>query len=180
MPADSDNPGDAPLAGRPTPRKRRYPAFQRWRVEATVLIHTIVATAEQIVAAQDWGDGPVVRATALDRLLHLLEHSEGCPSISEVARGLQISRQAAHPLVVAAARDGLVELLRHPEDRRIVQTRLTPPGRSLLAARRTRESAWVIVLLNGLDVRQIVGLTRALDVIRTRLRHDARDRGGLR
>jgi DNA-binding MarR family transcriptional regulator len=89
---------------------------------------------------------------------------------------MRISRQAAHELVRESATAEVIELLTNPYDRRLVQVRLTPLGRSILTNWRGGETSWVIALLNGLDTRAIRATTHILYVIRQRLVRNERER----
>jgi DNA-binding MarR family transcriptional regulator len=91
-------------------------------------------------------------------------------------RTMRISRQAAHELVHEVATAELIELLTSPDDRRLVQVRLTPLGRSFLANWRAGEALWVVALLNGLDTHAIRTTTHILYVIRQRLVRNERER----
>ncbi len=88
-------------------------------------------------------------------LLDALERSPYCCSISDAARLLGVSRQTAHEVANKAELAGAVELLRNPDDRRIVQLLLTRGGRAVLASARAAEASRVGVLLNGLDSRSV-------------------------
>ena len=147
-----------------------------WEREATVLIHEILATAERLAAARDGAGRRIMRAEADAKLLAAIARSHGCPSISDLARALRISRQAAHRLVSSAARAGRVNLCPNVDDRRILQVELTAVGRALLNAERSTEASWVITLLNGLDRREIARIAEVLAVIRRRLARAEWDR----
>jgi DNA-binding MarR family transcriptional regulator len=88
---------------------------------------------------------------------------------------MRTSRQTAHALVRAVAAIGLIELLTNPDDRRLVQVRLTPLGRAALADWQAGEALWVITLLNGLDTHAIRATTHILYVIRQRLARNERE-----
>jgi DNA-binding MarR family transcriptional regulator len=155
---------------------RIKPRRDLWVVEGVALIGEIIAAAERLGAARD-ADGALIRRTdAQWRMLRVVGDAWGRLSISDVGRKLRISRQAAHNVVVAAARHGLVELDTNRHDRRLVQVELTREGRTELAAAAACERAWAITLLNGLAVRDMRATTHILRVIRQRLVRDERTR----
>jgi DNA-binding MarR family transcriptional regulator len=156
--------------------RRQRPDPRSWRFEATALVDEIIATGARLTAARQDGGDPILRADAEWRLLRALERTSYCLSISDVGRAMRISRQAAHELVRAVEAKGLIELLMNPDDRRLVQVRLTPLGRATLADWRAGEALWVIALLNGLDKREICATTHILYVIRQRLVRNERER----
>ncbi len=89
---------------------------------------------------------------------------------------LRISRQAAREIAHDAVRVGYLELHSNPQDRRILQLRLTPCGSAVLRATQTREAAWVIALLNGLGTREIAATAHVLRVLERRLVRAERER----
>ena len=147
-----------------------------WQLAETELIHEIVATAERTASARGLGGERILRTDALWSLLVALERSYYCCSVSDVARLLGIRRQAAHETARRAELVGAVDLLKNPDDRRIVQIVLTRAGRSRLATARSAERSWARVLLNGLEVRQMGATAHDLRVIRHRLLRDERER----
>ena len=82
---------------------------------------------------------------------------------------LRISRQAVREIAHDAERVGYLELHSNPQDRRILQLRLTPCGSAVLRATQAREAAWVIALLNGLGTREIEATAHVLRVLERRL-----------
>jgi DNA-binding MarR family transcriptional regulator len=155
--------------------RRQFPDPRSWRFEATALVDEIIATGARLTAARQEGGDPILRADAEWRLLRALERTSYCLSISDVARTMRISRQTAHELVRSVAAADLIELLTNPDDRRLVQVRLTSHGRATLADWRAGEALWVIALLNGLDKREIRATTHMLYVIRQRLVRNERE-----
>jgi DNA-binding MarR family transcriptional regulator len=154
---------------------RTVRARDRWRVSATELLEEIVSAAERIGAAHSAFGAPIFPTNAEARLLRTLEKSRYCLSLADVARALRISRQAAQQLAHAAVATGRVELEPNPDDRRILQAFLTPAGRAWLKATSAAQRTWLIVLLNGLDDRQMATTSHVLRVIRQRLERDARE-----
>jgi DNA-binding MarR family transcriptional regulator len=162
------------------PRLRRQrPDPRTWRFEATALVDEIIATGACLSAARDDSGASIRRTDAQWRLLCTLERTSYCLSISDIGRAMRISRQAAHALVSEVATAELIELLTNPDDRCLVQVRLTPLGRSILASWRRGEASWVIALLNGLDTHTIRATTHILYVIRQRLVRNEREQVAL-
>jgi DNA-binding MarR family transcriptional regulator len=156
--------------------RRQRPDLRSWRFEAAALVDEIIATGARLSGARQEGGDSILRADAEWRLLRALERTSYRLSISDVGRELRMSRQAAHELVRSVAAKDLIELLTNPDDRRLVQVRLAPLGRAMLADWRAGEALWVITLLNGLDRRTIRATTHILYVIRQRLVRNERER----
>lgn len=74
------------------------------------------------------------------------------------------------------ARDGDVEVLPNPDDRRILQVFLIARGRSALARARQRRSSWLAELLLGLARHELRAIIHVIRVIRHRLLRDERNR----
>jgi DNA-binding MarR family transcriptional regulator len=139
------------------------------------LIDEIVAAAERIAAARSPSGLPIYRTDALFSLLRVIDRSDYCCAIADAARLLGISRQRAHVIARDAERGGAIEVLPNPHDRRILQLQLTRAGHAALAAARAAESAWLAVLLLGLDEHRLAATTHVLRTIRHRLRRDERE-----
>ena len=153
-------------------RKRnapRQPLFREYHVEATAFLHEIVRTADCLQEAKSFDGEPALFFGARWRLLRAIERCGGAPGISDCARLLRISRQAARELAIKAAQRGVVELLTAPDDRRVIQVVLTPAGRSALERQCMPQFAWVFTLLNGLDEDVMHETHHVLEVIRRRL-----------
>ena len=71
----------------------------------------------------------------------------------------------------------LVDLLPNPDDRRIIQIKLTSAARAQLTAAKAREAQWVAELCLGLEVREIRRLAHIVRVIRQRLMRNAKRLG---
>ena len=115
-------------------RERRRRLSKALRAEEAAFIQAIAATATLLREARGVGGEPVYPTDARHDLLAALERIGGWPSISELARALRVSKQAAREQVIGAARAGLLELLPDPHDRRSIQVGLTAGGKRLLAA----------------------------------------------
>ena len=156
-------------------RERRRYAGKLWRNEAVKFIREIAATAELMQKARGDDGELVFRTDARYRLLSALERIGGDPSISELARMLRISKQAARQGVIVAARAGLLELLPDPFDRRSIRIALTPRARHALASAHACEFSWVIALLSGLGTREMRLVAHVHRVIRRRLQRNERE-----
>lgn len=174
--------------GRPLPRRQEpsRPARKTharpksrpdgWLIEAVVLIHEITAVADRIAAARDFDGTHVAAADTQSRMLRALGRSSRRLSMSDVARRLCISRQAARNVIIAASNSGLLDLDTNPHDRRVIQVELTARARAELRVAQVREKSWALELLNGLDVRTMRGTSHILRVIRQRLVRNERTR----
>jgi len=108
-------------------------------------------------------------------VLVTVAESPYCLAIADVARAVGVRRQAAHRLVYEAVRAGVIELVPHPQDRRLLQVAVTPEGRRELAAARIAEHVWLTTLLSGLGDHELKATIHVVKVIRQRLERDARD-----
>ena len=151
------------------------PALTAWRNAAFDLRREITATAEAIADARSVHGEQIIRTDAPWRVVEAVAHSHYCLAIADVARVLGVARQTAHPFVHAAARQGFLELMPNPHDRRILQLLLTPRGKAELAVADRRESSWLNALLNGLGDRDMAVTAHVLRIIRQRLQRDARE-----
>ena len=155
--------------------RRRGAPFVERRLAEHDLIDEITTAAERIAAARDWNAEPVYRTDGVWRVLVTVAKSPYCLAIADVARAVGVRRQAAHRLVYEAVRAGVIELVPHPQDRRLLQVAVTPEGRRELAAARIAEQAWLATLLNGLGEHELKATLRVVRVIRQRLERDARE-----
>jgi DNA-binding MarR family transcriptional regulator len=120
-------------------------------IEANIFLHEIVATAERLKSARAFDGATPLRFDRRYELLRAIERCGGCPSFSDLARSLRVTRQAARQLILAADSAGVVELFPDPHDRRVLQVALTQAGRRMLEAGKLPESGWLFTLLNGLE-----------------------------
>ena len=164
---------DTPWNARGSTRARR----NRWSPsrDAREMIHEITLTAERISEARHWDGELIFRSDARWSLLRAIERAWGCPSISDLGRMLRISRQAAYELVRKAELASQVELVTNHDDRRILQVLLAPGSKSMLKGAAHREAEWALVLLNGLDAREVSRIVNVLRVIRQRLAQNQRE-----
>jgi DNA-binding MarR family transcriptional regulator len=71
--------------------------------------------------------------------------------VSAVSRELGISVSAATQIADRLQRAGMVERIRHPEDRRVRGLSLTPHGREAMQARRQRRVERIQAALGGIS-----------------------------
>jgi DNA-binding MarR family transcriptional regulator len=147
-------------------RRRRLRALQ---IDCMSYLDQIVATARAIEEARDLECQDIAPTPAQRALLRALARTRRSMGISDAARVLRISRQAARAVVLSAARTGLVELSTHPEDRRMLLIGLSSGAQQSLDAARDDELRWAMEILHGLDERVMRETEHVLDVIRQRL-----------
>jgi DNA-binding MarR family transcriptional regulator len=135
----------------------------------------ITNAARRIAEARDLFGEPVFRTDGVWRVLTTVARSSYCLAIADLGRALGVSKQVAHRLAHAAALAHVVELAPNPQDKRILQARLTPRGRAELAAAKTAEAIWLTTLLNGLGDHELAAAAHVVTVIRQRLERDARE-----
>jgi DNA-binding MarR family transcriptional regulator len=150
-------------------RERRRWLSKALRDEQSEFIRGITATATLLQRARDALGEPIYPADARYNLLASLQRIGGWPSISELARALRVSKQAARQQVIGAARVGLLELLPDPRDRRSIQVGLTVSGTLELATVQARQFKLVATLVTGLEGRDMRLVAHVLRVIRERL-----------
>jgi DNA-binding MarR family transcriptional regulator len=155
-------------------RRRSAPLEQRCVTEHD-LIDEITSAAQRIGEARGWNAEPVYRTDGVWRVLATVAKSPYCLAIADVARAVGVRKQAAHRLVHEAVRAGAIELVPHPQDRRLLQVVVTPQGRRELAAARIAEQVWLATLLNGLGDHELRATVLVVRVIRQRLERDARE-----
>jgi DNA-binding MarR family transcriptional regulator len=100
--------------------------------------------------------------------LHVMSMLErhGAMTMSRIADALDVSFSNATGLVDRMVERGLVERLRHDEDRRVVHVGLTEAGRAVLADIEVFQGDAVGRILDQLDQDQLERLTTALDDLR--------------
>jgi len=89
----------------------------------------------------------------------------GVTTLGDLARAEQVRPPTMSRLVAGLVRDGLMEAVRDPEDRRVQRIRATAKGRTLLEAGRARRVRRLARDLERLDPRDYSSLTGALGVI---------------
>jgi len=155
-------------------RRRGGPLEQR-RFAEHDLIDEITSAAQRIAEARDWNGESVYRTDGVWRVLATVAKSPYCLAIADVARAVGVRKQAAHRLVHEAERAEVIELVPHPQDRRLLQVVVTPKGRRELAAARIAAQAWLTTLLIGLGDHELKATLHVVSVIRQRLERDARE-----
>lgn len=93
----------------------------------------------------------------------------GSMTLAELARRMRVTAGNVTGLVTRAARDGLVERHRDPEDRRAWRVRATPKGERAFREAERRHAARVARLLAPLTKSELASLTRLLERVRLRL-----------
>ena len=142
--------------------------------DAAAFLYGILETADRLKTARDFSGEPALRFDRRWTLLRAVERCGGCPTFSDVARLLRVTRQSARVLILAAEKAGVVELFPDSHDRRALQVALTSAGRGLLEAHRLPAVTWLFTLLNGLEPERMRATVHVLAVIRQRLeRYDA-------
>jgi DNA-binding MarR family transcriptional regulator len=144
-------------------------------LEATSFLFEIINAADCLRDAKTFTADPALCLEPRWRLLRAIERCGGAPTLSDLGRLLKISRQGAREQALPLVQDGLLELFRPPDDRRVWQVMLTPKGRRALERQRTPDTVWMFTLLNGLDPRTMRATQHVLRVIRLRLEGYARD-----
>ena len=150
-------------------RARAQRLARSQHVEATAFLYDIVATAERLKSARAFDGSTPLRFDRNYELLLAIERCGGCPSFSDLARLIRVTRQSARKLILAAEQFGLVELFPDPDDRRVLQVAMTPSGRRVLEAGKLPDSGWVFTLLSGLEPATMRATGNALRAIRQRL-----------
>ncbi len=84
-------------------------------------------------------------------VLAALDRAPDGLSMGQLSRALLVSNGNVTALVQALVRDGLIESLPSPTDRRAAVVRLTPAGSAAFRAQAARHHALVGALLGGLD-----------------------------
>jgi DNA-binding MarR family transcriptional regulator len=133
------------------------------------LFSEIRSTASCLRAAQY----AIVREFGLNEkrwlLLVTIKKSNCFLSISDLARAMRISRQAAHRLSLRLAAAGFVELLPNRDDRRILQIDLTARGKSVIAQIRDQFAESAISFAATQDERTMNATAEVLSGIRVGL-----------
>lgn len=98
-------------------------------------------------------------------LLFGLSHG-GQMSARELAYAADVSPATATEMLDSLAAAGLVERTRSEQDKRIVLTSLTPRGKSLVEARRTRYEPRLHAALGGFSESELETAAAVLDAVR--------------
>jgi DNA-binding MarR family transcriptional regulator len=88
-----------------------------------------------------------------DLMAQLERHPEGL-KMNELSRLLMVTGGNVTAIVDQVEKEGLVERLDEPADRRAFRIRLTPAGRKTFAEMARAHEEWVVELLSGLSRRE--------------------------
>ena len=145
-------------------------------IDATPTVQTDPTTVESIVAElhdmiagfRCAGTGRMVKAGVSMTHMHvmwLLEH-HGDLHMGHLAEMLDVSMSSATGIVDRMEERGLVERVRVPDDRRVVEVRLAQPGVQALEAIEAIKQDRLRDILGHLDAAQLIGVGGALADIR--------------
>jgi len=121
-------------------------------------------TCTQLIEKQVRGRLREQFATTLPRfdlMAQLERHAEGL-KMNELSRLLMVTGGNVTTIVDQLEKEGLVERLDEPADRRAFRIRLTRSGERTFAEMAREHEAWVVGLLSGLSRREQDGLLRLL------------------
>src|SRR5215469_9130333 len=90
-------------------------------------------------------------------------------SVAQIARNMELTRQAVQRLANEMAADGLMRFAPNPHHQRAKLVVLTPTGKSAFAAAMKRQGAWASDLGAGLDPRKVAAAVATLRSVRQRL-----------
>ena len=137
--------------------------------KALSMLEEIQRTAAHITALRD----AQMREAGLDQerwaVLLAISRSDYCLSISDLARVLNRSRQAAQRMTRQLARTGWIEHLPNVDDRRLLQLFLTPQGKSMIAQIRHRFDASVLAFSAHVNARTLRSTEELLRGLRARM-----------
>lgn len=103
-------------------------------------------------------------------ILEYLDRTMCSPNISDVARHLRISRQAAQRLVIRLKRRGFVAVV-HYDDLRMVQLRMTQRGSDALRLAGGRVIELLLSVTGDLDDHMLEDTAAVLRALQDRIRH---------
>jgi DNA-binding MarR family transcriptional regulator len=142
--------------------------IEDWRVLRVQLLIEIKRTARMIdTALCELGEAGML-AEDERRALAYLDRSTCSPCISDVSRGLRISRQAAHRLVARLRRRGYVKVV-HTGYVRLVQLCITDAGSEALRMASSRVIGLLFTASGGMDDRTLEATAAALRTLQARL-----------
>lgn len=123
----------------------------------------VAATLERLFRLVRWLSPAGLSLTAA-ATLGTLDRSGPC-RLTDLAAREGVTQPAMTQLIARMAGQGLVERVPDPQDGRVVQVRLTGPGRALIAARRAARSERVSGLLAALSQTERAALIAALPAL---------------
>jgi DNA-binding MarR family transcriptional regulator len=103
------------------------------------------------------------------RALAAIDRSSRTLSISDLARQLRHSRQAAHALALGLERAGWIRFLPNRDDRRLLQMEMTPQGKFILSVTENRMNGWLLAMSSDLGDRELRELVYTLRAVRERV-----------
>ena len=137
---------------------------------ATEALDRIVSGVHDMIAGfRCAGTGRLVKAGVSMTHMHvmwLLQH-HGDLSMSRLAELLDVSFSNATGIIDRMEERGLVERVRHPDDRRVVLVRIAPRGIEALEETEAIKQDRLHAILAHLDARQVDRVAAALDDIRS-------------
>lgn len=147
-------------------RLRRQPAPRAAALAAAHRLHTAAIHLLRSLRAEDRASGlSGPRISALSVIVFA-----GPLPMSALAAAEQVQPPTITRLVRELERDGLVERVRHREDRRVLLVRATPRGRRLLLAGRRRRVLRLAQSLDALSPAQREVLVQAAELIEKTVR----------
>lgn len=103
-------------------------------------------------------------------LMMMVAHCAHCfPAAADLAECTGVSRATVTGLLDGLERDGLVERLSDPEDRRVVRVKLTPQGEALLERVRPAYFRWLARILEPLAESEREHLVYLLQKVQARI-----------
>jgi DNA-binding MarR family transcriptional regulator len=136
----------------------------------TEALDRIVAGVHDMIAGfRCAGTGRLVKAGVSMTHMHvmwLLQH-HGDLSMSRLAELLDVSFSNATGIIDRMEERGLVERVRHPDDRRVVLVRIAPRGIEALEETEAIKQDRLHAILSHLDTNQVDRVAAALDDIRS-------------
>jgi DNA-binding MarR family transcriptional regulator len=96
-------------------------------------------------------------------------HVHGFPAAADLAERTGVSRATITGLLDGLERDGLIERLSDPEDRRVVRVKLTPQGEALLELVRPAYFRWFARILEPLAESEREHLVYLLQKVQARI-----------
>jgi DNA-binding MarR family transcriptional regulator len=115
----------------------------------TAIVLEVFRLNGSLLEAGDRLTRPVGLTSARWQILGVVDH--GPASVAEIARAMGLARQSVQETANGLARDGYVELVDNPADRRAKRVTMRPKGRAALAKIERRHAVWANRLGDRLD-----------------------------
>lgn len=144
----------------------RHPA-SALALEVFRLNGTLIAHGDSLVA-------PFGLTSARWQVLGAIERAGGAATVSDIARGMGLTRQSVQRLVDEMDRTGLIELVDNPHHRRARLVRLSTAGRTAFAAALTAWQPQADAAVSGLGPDAIASALSVLRTVRERLSNEHR------